>query len=186
MTANDRPPEARGELREWLRGGDPLSDGTPNDADMRHLRARVLLAAGQRADEASRERFPVFRGLLAARTVQVLGAVAFLALAVASVQWLAPWSPSPTVSQLPARPAPVRQPFAPPAIGKTAPEKPREAQQVIARPTRHSALAARPSPKAAADRERKPLQIQFTTPGGTRIVWVLNPDLALRPLQQEE
>jgi hypothetical protein len=40
-------------------------------------------------------------------------------------------------------------------------------------------------PGASAD-ERKPLQVQFTTPGGTRIIWVLNPDLALQPLQQED
>jgi hypothetical protein len=36
-----------------------------------------------------------------------------------------------------------------------------------------------PMPPATAPRHDEPRQLQFETPGGTRIIWVLNPNLEL-------
>jgi len=193
-----QPPPGKEDLREWLRHGDPLSEGIPTEPEMRQLRAQVLLGAGRQVETEPSRHALAFAAIGGpwSRTVWTGGIV--LALAAVFVLWLTGWTPSrntreasivhptPPQEQRPARP-PARQAQTAdtsrpsgvrPAVQRVRPEPPRK-QRV--------ASFVRPAPaEAGADGSRTPLQVQFTTPGGTRIVWVLNPDFVLQRLQQED
>lgn len=186
MTAKRELPAARDKVREWLRRGDPLSQGMPPDEEIRQLRARVLLAA-DRPTPASHRHPAGLTALPAWRPAIVVAAVALLALSAMSVVWITR-SPSAAIPKQASyqRPAPSPEVSQPPVLepvhAPSANEIETQSGRNLARTARYVRSASRPS-RTAANRdvpEHRPLQVQFTTPGGTRIVWVLNPDLPLR------
>jgi hypothetical protein len=177
-------------LRTALQHGDPLSEGEPAAADVQRLRARVLRAAVDRA--ASRAQAPWWlanhrRAALAAACVAP--GVAVVALVTFYV-WLGRPTPRPTAVARHEAAAPLAAVATPPAVAPDVHPSTANAQLThtpIARPGRDAQPAASPVPPSV-DEEDRPRQLQFTTPGGTRIVWVLNPQFRLAPgaPQQEE
>jgi hypothetical protein len=197
MTTERKTRTTDDNLSEWLRRGDPMSEGLLPDEDVRRLRARVLMAAPDR--RAQRQAF----GVPFARPALVGGLVVILVVSAASIVWLSRSQTGTVQSAGTIRPdAVLRRPVAPtPPVPLAANQAtaPREADQ--GRPEQSRRAAGSVSPRATSTEHtghtgrtngttngdpRRPLQVQFTTPGGTRIVWVLNPDLALQPMQQEE
>jgi len=184
-------PSAREDrLRAALRQGDPLGEGDPTPAEARNLRARLLLAAGQRAPGAPPSwlagRWPA---LLATACVAVIAAVAgwswFGAPAphrnatAASQHAPAVLAPQPSSSHMAAA--------GDSSTGPASPSVPPAADRSTTRSDPRTLGPSDRSARPAAD-ERRPRQIHFITPGGTRIVWVLNPNFSLAPgaPQQED
>ncbi len=188
---------AEQELREWLREGDPLSEDAPSEDDSRRLRARVLRAAEQQRLLAERQSPAI--APLPRPALLLVGAIIF-AVAAIFVSWLAPWAPSPSGSREARthdrglqQPVPASQPTRSPAVSSGL-EAPRDTTSsarpepfVKPSPVRPRPFDSQPSVRPdVVEGPTGPLQIQFTTPGGTRIVWVLNPDLTLQAPQQED
>jgi hypothetical protein len=170
MTANPR--SSNDFVREALRRGDPARDpDVPSPAGFAVMRQRVLAwSAGQPGERRASVWVPV-TALAAVIVVSIVGVfmlrktpatgptTAPLAARVPVQEAVSPWPPVPGPALTPGR-----------AIG----ERDQVAEVVTRRSGsgagRRARPAVTPSPPAAAD---PPRQLQFTTAGGTRIVWVL-------------
>ena len=179
---DDRDTAPDRELRDWLRRGDPAAeDPGPDPLELGRMRRRILAAAARR---------PALGLRLAWGTA---GAVALLLVVLAGRGVLLPERPgagpmepgteglgsgapgpgddaSTPVSGLPAAPGTPA-----PAEVVELPAVPRDLP-----PPSVMAAPAEPAVARAALREvRRARQIQFTAPGGTRIIWTLDPDFKL-------
>ena len=143
-------------LREILTQGDPAA-GEPGmtQEEVREMR-RVVLSAGPE---------PRKRGwlvpVLAGAAALVLAAAIALSLWPAPPEEVAVRPPLPVVEKTPPRPSPAPQEREPPPV-------PREEKVVEPEPE------PEPEPVVLAQADG-PTQIQFSTPGGTRVIWVLQP-----------
>ena len=159
MTERDRT-RKDDELHELLRRGDPAADGSePRPDEIARMRRAVLAAA-----ETPRRRHVVWAPALAAATV----------LLVAVTGWM-------LQRERTGNPAP-------PEVATTVPELPESPEAVDERPedvdtpaevatTLSPAVvtvASSHKPTRVSDSART---VRFTTAGGTRIVWVLDPNL---------
>ena len=178
--------EREARLRARLRAGDPAA-GDPRLApeEIREMRRQMLAALPER-------RRP--------RLLLALASAATAALALALGLALHHEVPPPVPGPVPA-PPPVTI-LAPPAAAPPllsapppVPDRAPAARQVRAphrprRPVRNAVVAAAPTPpivaSAAPEPSPAPLQIQFETPGGTRVVWVLEPAKPSRTDSEEE
>jgi hypothetical protein len=174
------------DLRRILREGDPAA-GEPglHPEEVRAMRRAVLTAAPE-----PRRRFllvPAAAGLIVA-----------LGLVVLAVLWWRPVELSAPAREPERRAAvaapPAREPV-PPAAVPQAPEPATEkaaAPAIARKPVRTRQPTVRPAPAPDPPQEREPeppmvlaqaepatRQVQFSTPGGTRIIWVLSSDNAL-------
>ena len=161
-------------LRDLLREGDPAA-GDPglSPEEVQAMRRTVLSAVPE----------PRRRGWL----VPALATAAALVLAAVLVLWrtapetpdapdtpkpgpivAAPMTPAPAAE--PVRPAPAPQPEPPVRI---AVEKPEERPEPLAVAPAVPALPEQQAVLPAAPEGQR--QIQFSTPGGTRVIWMLNP-----------
>jgi hypothetical protein len=164
-------------LRTLLREGDPAGDG----ASLAPERAREMrrLVLGSLA-EPRRPRL-----LLAAASMAT--AALALALGLALHHEVPPPAPRPVPPPVPAAAVPLPAPPAPAAVAPAA-AAPRPIAAAERRPPapRRSRPPARPA-EAADPALPAPLQIQFNTPGGTRVIWVLEPaNPSVTPAIQEE
>jgi len=153
-------------LRQILRRGDPAGEGgglTPDEA--RAMRRAVLTAVPER----KRRLLPVF-ALAGAAATAVLIAVLLLRPEPARAPIpppriaTAPAPPAPPIAQAPVQPAPQtaqKEEERRPVHRRHPPRHHRPAAPAI-----HDALAS----LETADTER---QVQFSAPGGTRIIWIL-------------
>jgi hypothetical protein len=159
-------------LRRLLREADPaaIDPGLALD-EVREMRRTVLTAAPERR-----------RRLVPAFALAGAATVALILIAVLVFRPHSEQAPAPKIADVPHRPAPpqaVVQPLPP----KEEP-RPREEKKTAARRKRRAPLV-RPAPAlpeatavlAAAEPPEAagPQQIQFATPGGTRIIWMLSP-----------
>ena len=153
-------------LRQILRRGDPAGEGgglTPDEA--RAMRRAVLTAVPER----KRRLLPVF-ALAGAAATAALIAVLLLRPEPARAPIpppriaTAPAPPAPPIAQAPVQPAPQtaqKEEERRPVHRRHPPHHRRPAAPAI-----HDALAS----LETADTER---QVQFSAPGGTRIIWIL-------------
>ena len=184
------------EIGKLLRLGDPASDGSePAREEVAAMRRTVLNAVDTRA---SSRPWPSRSLATAMATV----AVALIALAI--LLQAGPWNevpqpeagpatstePAPEIAtpSTPTDPvaaaeeipeAPVTEPSPDPANAAEVPEATVAALPAAAgEPTALAAVEESPDvlPPTAA---RKPRTVQFTAPGGTRIIWTLDPDFEL-------
>ncbi|HEV7785666.1 MAG TPA: hypothetical protein VGQ28_10050 [Thermoanaerobaculia bacterium] len=168
MNADKHPDSDR--LGQVLRQGDPAAHEPGLTADeIRTMRRAVLTAA----PEPRRQRawFPLV----------ATGAAALLALALAVA--FGPWH-RPPVSRSPiqvaAIPTPAAAPSVPPAAASSATPSQPQAPVKISRPARrHPVHAPKTSPVRPDDAPMLvaslPVrEIQFSTPGGTRVIWELS------------
>ena len=160
-------------LRALFRDGDPSTGDGLAPAEVRALRRAMLNAA---EDGPRRAWLPA-----AALTAAAAGIAAAIVLSPAPPRVATP-SPAPPASAAPAPPSRV-------SAEPAAPEAPAPARS--ARTTRGAVQAQAPSPEppplldeplsflptqpvlADAAPEPRPLHIEFATPGGTRIIWML-------------
>ena len=163
----DLHPENSDRLRQALRQGDPAAHEPGLTADEIHTLRRAVLTA---APEARRQMgwFP----LVATGTAALLA----LALAVA----FGPWH-RPPVSRSPVQ-APVQVAAVPtPAVAPTVPSATAPVPVKISRPARRRPVRSlKVLPKRQDDAPMLvaslPVrEIQFSTPGGTRVIWELSP-----------
>lgn len=173
---NDETRDER--LRRLLREADPANPAD-NDSgltldEVREMRRTVLAAVPER-----RRRFlPVF-ALAGAATV------ALILLAVLLFRPAPEKAPAPKIAAVPHRPTPPRVAVQPPPPKEEEP-RPREERKKTAVRRKHRApkvhpAVAEPEPAAVlvqVEPAESPQQIQFSTPGGTRIIWVLSPGKA--------
>lgn len=159
-------------LREILRRGDPAA-GDPglSPEEIQRMRRVVLAAVPE----------PRRRGWL----VPVMATAAALVLAVALALIL--WRPESKVVKAVRPPLPLagegRGEGPVVVVEKTPPHRPsaglpaaQEREQREPRPApRKKAIHHEPEPVVVAQAESPSTQIQFSTPGGTRIIWVLHP-----------
>lgn len=168
-------------LRALLREGDPAGASEPLAADEVQAMRRGMLGAlrAARADERSAPwRLPV----LAATALAGVAGVVLGVLAWRSVLDVKPVEPAPLVAVAP--PAPSLPPGAlepPPATHAQAGAEARAPRSPQPPQARHPAGRRRPHPEASvrmAASGSSPAvvpvvrEVQFSTPGGTRIVWV--------------
>jgi len=188
--------ETRSDLRRLLQAGDPAADGRAPDTDeLAAWRHAALLEAG-RAPAASLLR-PVLLPVAAALACAAL--LAFLILDRAPAEGPA----APVMAQAPpAAPqaATDADTSASPPAGPDGPDREltgvadgsveqlARAEDVPAPALQPAAPAPAPLPAAMTppDPSRPATAavartVQFTAPGGTRIIWTLNPDLRLSP-----
>ncbi|HEY4591750.1 MAG TPA: hypothetical protein VIJ61_05040 [Thermoanaerobaculia bacterium] len=162
MNANQHPRHPD-RLREILRQGDPAAQETGLTLDEAHTMRRAVLTAA-----------PESRRRMAWFPIMATGAAALLALALAVA--FGPWHRTPA----PAPPAPVRMAAVPaPRVAPPIPLAPATIPVKI-RPARRHPVRA---PKALSiHRDDSPMltaslpvrEIQFSTPGGTRVIWELS------------
>jgi hypothetical protein len=165
-------------LRTLLREGDPVADGqSPSPERMREMRRLVL---GSLAERRQRR----YRLLLVASAATAL---LTLALGLALHREIPPPVPRPAESPVAARALPLQLPAVPAAA---TPVLPIAVPAPLAAAERRAPVSGRSHPRTAGaptvrpeEKEEEPpatpLQIQFNTPGGTRVIWVL--DRANRP-----
>jgi hypothetical protein len=168
------------ELQRWLRRNDPAGDGASlSREEVRAIRRSVLAAHATPA-----RRFGVLQVALATAVLAVAAVALWLALRgiggeVGPVA--APQPPVVIVERAPAPPSPERAidaVHAPAPAPQVAVTRPRNADLSPRAPAPVSPVVARVAQAAPAQgAERR--QIQFTTPGGTKIVWILDPTLSL-------
>ncbi len=206
MTAKDESSSSHDRLRAALRDADPLRpEGMPAAEDVRQLRARVLASAseGGRSEQVHRWRRAGAMRQALAILAQPLPAAAMLLVVAIAAAWLLR---SPRVERDPLvgtaqieppasapadrNPRDVPRPDVssaadplPDARGEFRPAQPPHRSRVAPR-----AQAEHASVGGAEERAAAPVQLQFTTPGGTQIVWVVNPNLRLPAgtIQQED
>lgn len=153
------------DLRSILRKGDPAA-GEPGltPEEVRGMRRAVLSAVPE----------PRRRGWL----VPVLAGAAALIVAVALILW----QPESEVVTAAVRPPVVRPPL--PLAGEGRGEGAVQAEKTPPLPSpalqergpeREREKKPEPEPIVIAQAETPPTQIQFSTPGGTRIIWMLHP-----------
>jgi len=162
-------------IRQRLREGDPFAGETGlTPEEVREMRRTVLTAMPERR-----------RRLLPA--LALAGAAAAAVLIAVFVLRPDPGAP-PRPPRIAAVPAPSPEPVAqPPVLQETQPL--RGAEKRAGHHRRHRRPAAPPAPQThdtLATLEPSPRQeetaireIQFSTPGGTRIIWTLTPGKAL-------
>jgi len=181
--------ETAARLRAILREGDPAGDGGSLPPErVREMRRRVLGSLAPRRPP---------RLLWAASAASAAMAVLALVVTLALHREVPPPAPGPETSPAPIVPtAPTAPPavlpapvppgpaVAPPPAASTASEGMARRSRSLARGPRRVARAAAPAttvheetPAAstASAASAAPLQIQFNTPGGTRVIWVLDP-----------
>jgi outer membrane biosynthesis protein TonB len=170
-------------LRDVLRGADPAA-GEPGLAseEVQAMRRAVLTAV----PEPRRRWIP-----LAALAGSALAGL-ILALTLLAPDSEGPAAPPRQPARVAERPAPVPVPApAEPVVAAVEPEKPRKTSRRKQRPepapvaVAEAAPEATPepvpiAPEAVATIAAETRQIQFSTPGGTRIIWVLTSDEASR------
>jgi hypothetical protein len=154
-------------LRRLLREADPAATDPGLTLDeVRDMRRTVLSAVPERR----RSLFPVFA---------TAGALLVAALLLIAVLISRPEKPStpPQVAVVP--PKAVQPPPPPQEEPRVAEEKMEEKKAPVRRKRRAPRPAVRPesvAPEATAViASAEPQQIQFSTPGGTRIIWLLSP-----------
>jgi hypothetical protein len=159
-------------LRQILRQGDPAGeeDGLTLD-ETRAMRRTVLTVIPER----QRRLLPVL-ALAGAVATAVLIAV-FLLRPVPAPEppriAVAPAPPAPPVAQIPVQPAP-------------RPPQEKEERRLVHRPRHHHRRPAPPAPPAIHDTlasletAQEERQVQFSAPGGTRIIWILKSGKASR------
>jgi hypothetical protein len=156
-------------IRQLLREGDPFAgESTLNPEEIREMRRTVLNALPD-----PRERwFRLLPALALAGAAAVAVLIAVLALRPGS--GAPPKAAPPRMAAVPAPAPPAPAPVAEPALREeTRKIQPRHHRRPSApRPPRTEETVA--SLEGTALRE-----IQFTTPGGTRILWTVAPDKAL-------
>jgi hypothetical protein len=158
-------------LGQILRQGDPAKAGDLTPEETRAMRRTVLTAIPDRR----RSLFPAF-AVAGVAAVAVLIAVVFLK--PGPVEAPAP----PRVAALPATPRELR-PIAPPALPMRQPplgEAPRPVRHRRHHPATPPALHDTLASLETATLEPVQRQIQFSTPGGTQIIWILTSDKASR------
>lgn len=154
-------------LRRLLREADPAaSDSRLTLDEVREMRRTVLAAVPER-----RRRFlPVFALAGAATLVLILIAVLVFRTAPGK-------APAPKVAVVPHQPAPPQAAVQPPP-SKEEPKPRAEKEKTIVRRKRRTPkirpASTEPEP-AAVLAATEPRQIQFSTPGGTRIIWLISP-----------
>ena len=161
-------------LRRLLRKADPAaSDPGLTLDEVRDMRRTVLTAVPERR----RKLLPVF-ALAGAATVALI-LIAVLVLRPAPEK-----APAPKVAAVPQRPAPP-QAAVQPSPSKEEPKPQAEKEKTAVRRKRRTPKI-RPTPTepepavvlAEAGPAEGAQQIQFSTPGGTRIIWLLSPGKA--------
>ncbi|HEV2844872.1 MAG TPA: hypothetical protein VG477_08510 [Thermoanaerobaculia bacterium] len=167
-------------LRDVLRGADPAA-GEPGLApeEVQAMRRAVLTAV----PEPRRRWIPL--AALAGSTLAGL----ILALTLLAPDSEGPAAPPRQPARVAERPAPVPVPVPfEPAVVAEKPEQPRETRRATRKKPEPALLAvaeaepeATPEPvpiaqEAVATIAAETRQIQFSTPGGTRIIWVLTSD----------
>jgi hypothetical protein len=170
-------------LRALLRQGDPAGDDPGLTREEAGRMRRAILNA---APEPRRR--PLWLPVLAA------AAVGALTLAIALGLWRAradfsvheptrsaavvptPETPVPAPTpSLPVSAAPEAAPAATPSLGKAPAVRPRSRHPRRAATPGPVRFASLPTPPAPAEENEEPArQIQFSTPGGTRVIWVLS------------
>ena len=169
---DDRETAPDRELRDLLRRGDPAA-GDPglDPLELGRMRRRILDAAARRPSVGLR---------LAWGTA---GAVALLLVVLAGRGFLGPQRPGAgprepgTAGLGSGAPGPGDDAAAPAEVVEL-PAVPRDLppQDMTAAPAEPEATAVA---RVALRDERRARQIQFTAPGGTRIIWTLDPDFRL-------
>ncbi|HEY9420443.1 MAG TPA: hypothetical protein VIW92_03430 [Thermoanaerobaculia bacterium] len=165
-------------LRDVLRGADPAA-GEPGLApeEIQAMRRAVLTSV----PEPRRRWVPI--AALAGSALAVLLLALMLLSPDAEGPAKPPRQPARMAEKPKTAPVPVRPPAPEPAVQK--PEKPREMRAPRKRPAPESTPAviadtapAPPpeEPEVEATIAAETRQIQFSTPGGTRIIWVLTSD----------
>ena len=162
-------------LRRLLREADPAADDAElSREEVREMRRTVLSAIPE-----TRRRWglvPILAG----------AAAAILALLLGLTTWLdsgSPTAPSRQPPRVAVRPgkSPVPVVPVPPAAPTTRASSERATAQTSATPRRRTPRRRPSAPKASIPEptviaEAETHQIQFSTPGGTRIIWVLTSD----------
>ena len=158
-------------LRRLLREADPAADDAElSREEVREMRRTVLSAIPE-----TRRRWglvPILAG----------AAAAILALMLGLMTWLG--SESPTAPSRQPRRVAVKSPVpAPPAAPTIRTSSERATAQTSVTPRRRTPRRTPSAPKASVPEpmviaEAETHQIQFSTPGGTRIIWVLTADKA--------
>ena len=172
------------ELGELLRLGDPAGDGqNPSREDIAAMRRTVLNAVDPRVTARPR---------LSRSLVATMATVAVALIALVILLQAGPWgevlqpepgpvTPDESAPVADAGPAPA-EPSGAEAVGpvETAPlaavdERPEEGPAAAATEPSPDAIAISEVPSTAVA-EREVRTVQFTAPGGTRIIWTLDPD----------
>ncbi|MEO6193849.1 MAG: hypothetical protein ABIS20_12625 [Thermoanaerobaculia bacterium] len=162
-------------IRQRLREGDPVTgESGLTPGEVRAMRRAVLTAA----PEPRRRLLPML-ALAGAATAAVL--IALFALRPGSVQPPAPAR----VAAVPARPPEPQaprisaSPVAPPSRGENKQRPAHRRRHLRAAPPETATLATL-EPTGNPPEEPGARQIQFSTPGGTRIIWTLTSGKASR------
>ncbi|HKI05327.1 MAG TPA: hypothetical protein VKK31_25330 [Thermoanaerobaculia bacterium] len=156
-------------LRGLLREADPAAGHPGLSLDEIHEMRRTVLMA---VPERRRRLLPALSLAGAATAALILMAVLLIPRPVPE-----PAPPPPRIAAVPVRPTPPRTIQPPPQEEP----KPRAETKRTAVRRKRRAPAARPAAPPPAMQElaaAEPQQIQFSTPGGTRIVWMLSPGQA--------
>jgi len=182
MTA-DRKNLPDGELRELLNLGDPAGDGNePGTKEITAMRRTVLNAI----DTSPTARSWLSRPYAAVAATVVVALIA-LALLLRAGPWGAVLQPE-TGSVTPAEPLPATLIESATVVAESPEAQAAEPSADPAPVTESPMAAVDPVPIAAVEEpsdiippsaEREPLTVRFTAPGGTRIIWTLDPDFQL-------
>jgi hypothetical protein len=152
-------------LREVLRQGDPAAqEPALTDHEFHAMRRAVLTAPPEPRRQVGW--FPLL----------ATGAAALLALALAVA--LGPWHRPPAPAQMAVGPAPAATPSVPPAISaiNVPPQTPMKTSRLATRrPVRSRRVLPNRQDDAPTLAASLPVrEIQFSTPGGTRVIWELS------------
>jgi hypothetical protein len=156
-------------IRQRLREGDPFAGETGLTPDeVREMRRTVLTAIPER-----RRRLLPALALAGAAAAALLIALRPEPAAPPRPPRVATAQPTPPPSRMPGTPEP-----AAPAPAPKATEKRTSHHRHHRRPMNHDTLAALEPVPHQEQEETTVREIQFSTPGGTRIVWTLTPGKA--------
>lgn len=173
MSPDDTTPKTD-RLGELLRQADPAAQTPGLPAEDAHEIRRNMLHV---AEEARR---PFLQALAGRVPRPAWAAVAVLLLLAVVWTWRTGDDPSPTSPETPIRITETPR-EAPPS--ETPPAVPEPPAPKLESPTPEARVTHRdPADEPAADaasRPHTPRQVHMQAPGGTRIVWVLDPDLTL-------
>lgn len=173
MIPHDETTQKSDRLRRLLRQADPAArtPGLPA-ADARGIRRRML-------DEAERAERRWLAGWLF-RPAWAAAAAALVLVVVLVLVWRSGEAPAPSTPEPPVQTvATPREPSSPetPTPATEPEDSPREPRAPEPRLARAEPAGASSSETASNQRSRR--QVQMEAPGGTRIVWVLDPDSTL-------
>ena len=157
-------------LREILRKGDPAGgDPGMTPEEVREMRRVVLSAVPERKRRGWL--LPVMAGAAAL----ILAAVIALSLWQPEPQEEAVRPPLPRAGEGRGEGAVVVEKKTPPHRPSAGLPAPQEREPPPAPKRKKKTVRREPAPIVVAQAESPSTQIQFSTPGGTRIIWVLNP-----------